>query len=149
MRTRRSKGEVLIEQLMDAIAGFIFLVDGDVSILDYNSSAGRLLGSGRHEVLRRRGGDVLHCVHSKDVAEGRGRGEFCKTCLVRDSVNRAMTGRKCVRRRARMQLEAGNGVSELYILVSAAPLAGQGRPKVLLILQENGEVLQLQSLAAR
>jgi len=35
--------EVLLRQLLDAIPAFVFLVDQDVTILDYNAAAAELL----------------------------------------------------------------------------------------------------------
>src|ERR1017187_5262883 len=48
--------EVLLRQLLDAIPSYVFLVDKDVSILDYNAAAGAFLGIGRRRILRHRGG---------------------------------------------------------------------------------------------
>ena len=86
--------EVLLRQLLDAIPSYVFLVDKDVTILDYNAAAGAFLGIGRRRILRHRGGDVFHCLHSRDVTAGCGRGPFCKDCLVRGAVNEAFAGKK-------------------------------------------------------
>ena len=138
--------KIMIKQFLNAIPAFVFLVDDDVRIVAYNRLAGRLLGEGPREILRRHGGDVLHCLHSKDAAEGCGRGEFCRTCLVRGAVHDAMAGTRCVRRRVRMELESGGGRSELYILLSASPLVYEGSRRVLLIMEDVAELMQLQNL---
>ena len=48
--------EVLLRQLLDAIPSYVFLVDRDVTILDYNAAAGAFQGIGRRSILRHRGG---------------------------------------------------------------------------------------------
>ncbi len=147
MQTRHSHETSSSRELLDAIPGFAFLMDDDVSILEYNAAAQSLMRRDRREILRRRGGDVLHCVHSHDAPEGCGRGPHCKRCLLRRSVNRAVTGAQCVRRRVRMQLEDGHRKPrELYILVSAAPLTLRGRTLALVILEDVAAPIRLRNL---
>jgi PAS domain-containing protein len=132
--------EALLRQLLDAIPSYVFLVDRDVTILDYNAAAGAFLGVGPRKILRHRGGEVFHCLHSKDVTEGCGHGPFCQSCLVRGAVNEAFTGRKCVRRQARMDLCSGRGVRHLDMLVTASPFDYQGHERVVLILEDLGRI---------
>jgi PAS domain-containing protein len=139
--------EVLLRQLLDAIPSYVFLVDKDVTILDYNAAAGAFLGIGRHRILRHRGGDVLHCLHSRDVTEGCGRGPFCKHCLIRGAVNEAFAGKKTVRRQVRMELCSGRTVKKLHVLLTASPFDYQGHERVVLILEDIGGIAALQRLA--
>ena len=138
--------EVLLRQLLDAIPSYVFLVDRDVTILDCNAAAGAFLGIGRRRILRHRGGDAFHCLHSRDVTAGCGRGPFCKSCLVRGAVNEAFTGKKCVRRQVRMELWSGRKVRELHVLLTASPFAYQGHERVVLILEDIGGIAALQRL---
>jgi len=138
--------EVLLRQLLDAIPSYVFLVDKDVTILDYNAAAGTFLGVGRRQILRHRGGEVFHCLHSRDVAEGCGYGPFCKSCLVRGAVNEAFAGKKCVRRHVRMELCRGSTVKKLDVLLTASPFTYQGHERVVLILEDIGGLTALQRL---
>jgi PAS domain-containing protein len=138
--------EVLLRQLLDAIPSYVFLVDRDVTILDYNAAAGAFLGMGRRSILRHRGGEVFHCLHSRDVTEGCGRGPFCKNCLVRGAVNEAFAGRKSVRRQVRMELCSGRRVKRLHVLLTASPFEYQGHERVVLILEDIGGIAALQRI---
>ena len=138
--------EVLLRQLLDAIPSYVFLVDKDVSILDYNAAAGAFLGVGRRRILRQRSGDVLHCLHSRDVTAGCGRGPFCKHCLVRGAVNEAFAGKKCVRRQVSMELSSGRGVKKLHVLLTASPFNYKGHERAVLILEDLGGLAALQRL---
>ena len=138
--------EVLLRQLLDAIPSYVFLVDRDVTILDYNAAAGAFLGIGQRRILRHRAGDVFHCLHSRDVTAGCGRGPFCKSCLVRRAVNEAFVGKKCVRRQVRMELCSGRKVTELNVLLTASPFSYQGHERVVLILEDLGGLAALQRL---
>jgi PAS domain-containing protein len=128
--------EELLRQLLDAIPSYIFLMDSDCAVQDYNTAAGVFLGQGPHQILRRRGGEVFHCIHSTDVAEGCGRGEFCRNCLIRGAVGEAFAGRRCVRRHAKMELASKAGVKELNVLITASPFLYQGYRWVALILED-------------
>ena len=138
--------EVLLRQLLDAIPSYVFLVDRDVTILDYNAAAGAFLGIGRRLILRHRGGDVFHCLHSRDVTAGCGHGPFCKSCLVRGAVNEAFAGKKCVRRQVCMELWSGRKVKKLHVLLTASPFAYQGHERVVLILEDLSGLAALQRL---
>ena len=138
--------EVLLRQLLDAMPSYVFLVDKDVSILDYNAAAGAFLGIGRRRILRHRAGEVFHCLHSRDVTAGCGRGPFCKSCLVRGAVNEAFVGKKCVRRQVCMELCSGRKVKKLPVLLTAAPFACQGHERVVLILEDLGGIAAFQRL---
>jgi PAS domain-containing protein len=139
--------EALLRQLLDAIPSYVFLVDRDVTILDYNAAAGGFLGVGRRQIIRKRGGDVLHCLHSRDVTEGCGRGPFCQSCPIRGAVTEAFDGHKCVRRQVRMDLSAGRRVKHLDVLVTASPFNYKGHERVVLILEDIGGIAALQRLA--
>jgi PAS domain-containing protein len=136
--------ETLLRQLLDAIPSYVFLVDQDVTILDYNAAAGGFLGVGPRKILRHRSGEVFHCLHSREVSGGCGRGPFCKTCLVRGAVNEAFAGKKCVRRQVRMELDAGKRVKYLDVLLTASPFDYQGHERVVLILEDLGRIAALQ-----
>ncbi len=138
--------EVLLRRLLDAMPSYVFLVDRDVTILDYNAAAAAFLGIGRRSVLRHRGGEVFHCLHARDVAAGCGHGPFCKTCLIRAAVNEAFGGKKCVRRQVCMELCSGRTVKKLHVLLTASPFAYQGHERVVLILEDLGGIAALQRL---
>ena len=138
--------DVLLRQLLDAMPSLVFVVDKDVSILDYNAAAGAFLRKGRQQILRRRGGDVFHCIHSTDAAGGCGRGDFCKTCAIRGAVNEAFAGSKSVRRRLRMQLVSEGKTTNLDILLTASPFSYRGHEMAVLVLEDLGKIAELQPL---
>jgi PAS domain-containing protein len=146
IQVTQMSNEVLLRQLLDAIPSYVFLVDRDLTILDYNAAAGAFLGTGPRQILGRRGGDVLRCLHSTDAPEGCGRGEFCENCLIREAVNEAFAGKKRVRQQLCMELLSGGNVRKLDVLLTASPFAYQGHERVALILEDIGEIIKLQRL---
>lgn len=133
IKVTQMTNEVLLRRLLDAIPSYVFLVDRDMVILDYNAAAGTYLGVGP-KMLRRRAGEVLHCLHARDA--GCGYGPFCKDCLVRGAVNEAFAGKKCVRRQVRMELESRKGVKCLDVLVTASAFDYQGHERAVLVLED-------------
>ena len=122
----------------------ILVVDNDMRILFWNSSALRLLGS--DEVFQQRGGEALHCIHSGDTEEGCGHGPHCKTCVLRNSVNEAIRGEKVYRRKTIIQRKIGEKVTDVPLLVTTSPFTYENRSLTLLILEDIHELMELGSL---
>lgn len=146
MPQRLSEMGDMVAAVLDAIPSPIFLVDDDVQILGYNLAASRLLAQAPDEVMRRRAGEVLHCLHANEAPGGCGRAEFCQDCLVRNSVNESRLGQRVVRKRARMELVTAAGTVELYLLVTTTPFTYQAKPLVLLILEDISELMELKGI---
>jgi PAS domain-containing protein len=121
--------------LFDAMPMPVFVVDEDVTILEYNLAAGRLLGSRKRTVIRQRGGEVLRCVNSTEVPEGCGRAPACRDCVVRQSVRAAFRGRRVIRKRAQMELVAKGKTVKVDLRVSCQPVTYGQSTFVLLILE--------------
>src|SRR5512133_2168987 len=92
--------------LFNAMPMPVFVVDEDVSILDYNTAAAQFVGEDRKAVLRKRSGDVLHCVNGHRSSEGGcGRTTFCPDCVIRNAVRSASKGRTVTRRKTSFEFE--------------------------------------------
>ena len=136
-----------MRSLFDAMPTALFVVDEDVRIQFWNAAAVPLLGPDPELAYRKRGGEVLHCVHATDVPGGCGRAEYCKDCVVRQSVNEAFRGEKTFRSKTRMELQGSdNLITEVNLLVTAAPFTWEGRSFSLLILEDISELIQLRSI---
>ena len=89
--------ELYYQTILNAIPLMIFIVDGDVRIRDLNNAAATVFGLDKATILNRRGGEVLHCLHAHDVAEGCGRALFCDNCAIRKSVIKCLEGQAVTR----------------------------------------------------
>jgi len=146
MPQRLSEMGDLVATVLDAIPSYILVVDEDVQIIGFNLAASLLLGESPELVLHRRAGDILHCLHATEAAEGCGRAEFCKDCPVRNSVYESFRGQKVVRKRARMELLSAERKLEIYLLVTTAPFLYQDNSLVLLILEDISELMELKRI---
>jgi hypothetical protein len=137
---------VLLRAALDAIPSYVLVVDEDVKIVEYNAAAGWLLGIDREEILQNRGGDLLRCVHARQHPEGCGHSEFCKICIIRDSVDQAFAGKHIIRRRGLMQLESGQQASDLHILVSASVVSLDGQDLAMVVIEDINLLVELQRI---
>jgi len=133
-------------ELLEAIPLPVFLVDEDVRILDFNPAASRLMNQDREVILNRRGGEMMHCLHSRDVEEGCGRGPRCGDCVIRNSVGAALRDGGRVREKAILELRLPEGARRIEMMVTAAPVNIDGRHLVLLILEDISELMDLRRL---
>jgi PAS domain-containing protein len=122
----------------------ILVVDDDMRILFWNSSALRLLRS--DVVFQQRGGEALSCIHSGDTEEGCGHGLQCKICVLWNSVNEASRGEKVYRKKTIMQRKIGEKVTDVPLLVTTSPFTYENRSLTLLILEDIHELMELGSL---
>jgi hypothetical protein len=136
----------IIRTVFDALPSMVFVVDQDVRIEEYNAAAAEFLSGRRDAVLKRRTGDVLHCIHSTDVPEGCGRSTLCSDCIIRNSVAEAFKGESLVRRRAKLNVLRNGMISEIYALITASPFQFNNRQLVLLVFEDISEIAELRRM---
>ncbi|MCW5200272.1 PAS domain-containing protein [Desulfobulbus sp. F4] len=133
----------LLRAVFDALPSLIFVVDRDVQIQEYNAAAAELIQAGRETVLRRRAGDILHCIHSEETPEGCGRSAACKDCIVRNSVVKAFLGNRVVRRKARIEYILDGKKKEIFSLITTSPFSFEGSIHALLVIEDISEIAEL------
>jgi PAS domain-containing protein len=121
--------------LFDAMPMPVFVVDKDLSIFDHNAAAARLFGKGKKLVIRRRGGELLNCVHSMKGASACSSAPACRDCMVLKSVRTAARGRRVTRRWAPMELVRNGRVAKVKLRVSCQPF-NYGRSSFILLVLE-------------
>ena len=121
--------------LFDAMPMPVFVVDKDMSILDYNAAAARLFGSDKRAVLKRRGGNVWNCLNAEETPEGCGHAPFCRNCMIRKSVRAASQGHCVTRRWVEMDLVRKGKTAKVELRVSCQPFTYGKSSFILLILE--------------
>jgi len=135
-----------LRSVFDAVPAMMLVVDADVSICFWNTAASKLVGTDKKLIYRKKGGEVLGCVHVTDTPEGCGRGPHCKDCVVRNAVQKAVSGGTAYRQKTRMELHNNGVVVEVHMLVTAASFIFNKMSFVLLTLEDISELMQLQSM---
>ncbi|MEW6219665.1 MAG: PAS domain-containing protein [Thermodesulfobacteriota bacterium] len=136
----------LASRILDAIPLSIFLVDEDVRILGLNAAAQQTLGLAPAEVLQRRGGEALHCLHSLETPAGCGGSPACRTCVIRLAVRDGLEGGTVIRRRAKLQRVSGDGRVNIELLVTVNPFPDPEQRLAILVLEDITELSLLQDL---
>ena len=121
--------------LFDAMPLPVFVVDEDVRILECNAAAIRWFGPDKQTIVKRRGGEVLHCVHAMETPEGCGRAPACPDCPVRKAVQAASRGQCVTRQKARMELAAGGKTTKMDLQISCSAFNYERARFVLLVLE--------------
>jgi len=121
--------------LFDAMPMPVFVVNKDMCIFDYNTAAAQLMNKDKKTIIRRRGGDVLNCVHSMEGAEGCGSAPACRDCMVRKSVRKAVRGSRVTRQSAQMELVRKGRTARVKLRVSCQPFTYGRSSFVLLVLE--------------
>ncbi len=132
--------------LLDALPSLAFVADGEATILEANRAARQWLGDGVGTRLSLHPGDVLHCIFPQDSRGGCGTTDFCPSCVLRQSIEAVVSGRPAPRRMAHMILGATGPPEDRWFLVSASPLALEGRKLVLVVLEDATQLVELREL---
>jgi CheY-like chemotaxis protein len=140
------ENELRIQTILNAIPQPVFLTDEDVRILDFNPAARVLVDSERNQVIRQRGGDIMHCIHARETSEGCGYSTSCRTCVIRNSVGSVISGAPVSRRKTRMEFHTPRGVAEVDMLITAAPIELHGKRLALLVFEDITELITLRAL---
>jgi PAS domain-containing protein len=130
-----------LRAIFDAIPLPAFIVDADVRIQDFNTAAEQFLGAEPASALYRRGGEAFHCIHAE--MDGCGRSKPCRDCVIRRSVNGAMTGRATCRELHQAELRTRQGTAAIDLLVTASLLPYTEPPHALVILEDLGETTRI------
>jgi len=136
----------LLARAFDAMPSPVFVVDEDVRIHEYNIAAAALLTDEKAVVLRKRGGEALHCLQHNNAEEGCGQAAACMDCVVRNSVDKAFQGNSVVRSRQKMELVREEKVIEAHVLVTASPFVFHDSHYVILVLEDISELVELQEI---
>lgn len=131
--------------ILDAIPSPVFVAQEDVKIVDYNTAASGMLGETPSLIIRKRAGEALHCLHSSEVPEGCGRAPHCRDCIIRNSVNESLKGKKLIRQKTRMEIVREGKTDEAFFLVTTVPFDFHREKLVLIILEDISELVALKS----
>ncbi len=135
-----------LRPIIDALPSLVLLVDADLTVHDCNLAAEKLIGPQTSVFLKRRGGDVLHCIHSVESPGGCGHSLPCRTCIIRNSVRRAFQGEATMRHRMALQVEQDGRTLDLQTFLSVSALPGDHDGFALLVMEDITPIAQISAL---
>ena len=132
-----------LKTLFESIPCGVLIVDEDRRVQAVNNVLERTFGLAGTDVIDKRGGEALRCVHASTSPEGCGYASQCRNCRVRSTALQALEGKHLHRQRAEVQLTVGDAVQDLVLLVSAAPLEYEEARLAIVILEDVTELSRL------
>jgi PAS domain-containing protein len=127
-REREEQKAQYLRAIFDAFPHPTSIVDADVQIQDFNTAAEKFLGPEPALARYRRGGEVLHCIPAE--MKGCGKAAPCKDCIIRNSVNRALTGKATHRELHKAELHTPKGKRAIDLFVTSSLLPYAQPPRV-------------------
>lgn len=141
-----ARGE-LLDAVLDAFPSPVFVVDGDVRIVEANRAARDRFSSAAGLVDRRLCGDVLGCLHAEHGPGPCGSTEHCSECPLRDSIQVARDADRATSRRlGRVHLASQPPDEETWFLITVTALQFPGERLYLLVLEDVTELVALQQI---
>ncbi len=126
----------------------MLLVDAERRILKVNKLGAVFSGRSVAEMVGRRSGEALRCLHALDDPRGCGFGAHCETCLVRTTIKNTLeTGTN--HHNVEVTMHFGGGEAEWHFLLSTSLLSVRERPVALVSLMDITERKQAEEMIQR
>jgi signal transduction histidine kinase/CheY-like chemotaxis protein len=126
-----------LDTIYDNAPLIMLLVDAECRVCKMNKLAEECAEADAADMIGRRGGEALRCVHALDDPEGCGFGPHCQTCLVRRTVLDTLeTGLSYHQVEASLPFLIADEPQDLTFLISTARLAIREQPHVLVTIQD-------------
>lgn len=132
-----------LQELIDTFPAMSFVVEEDVTVVAFNTSASRFLHI-KADALRHLTGQVISCANAMNTPCGRSKP--CKDCDVRLAINSAYKGFPVERKQTTMKLVLEGKVQQFHLLVTTKPYRQGMYTKVLLFIENITEYVTLQQL---
>ncbi|MBW2731782.1 MAG: hypothetical protein JRH20_05270 [Deltaproteobacteria bacterium] len=132
-----------LQELIDTFPAMTFVVEEDVTVVAFNTSASRFFGI-KASALKHLTGQLIYCVNA--MGGTCRRTLKCKDCDLRLALERASQGVAVERKQTTMKLAVdGEPAREFHLLVTTKPYRGP-YPKVLLFIENVTEHVLLERL---
>ncbi|MGQ9557761.1 MAG: ATP-binding protein [Desulfurispora sp.] len=126
-----------LQEIFAAIPAGVLLLSSRYEIVQINDVAARLTGHSSGEMLGRPVGRGINCVNEKEGPEGCGSSHLCRSCPLRRAVAEVFERRRPIpARELKLRLKVAGRVESRWLRLGAAPLELDGRPHVVLTLED-------------
>ncbi|WP_243313764.1 PAS domain-containing sensor histidine kinase [Fundidesulfovibrio agrisoli] len=124
-----------IAQTLDAIPIIVIVLDRNRQVVLANAQTLHATGLPIEELLGKRPGEALNCVHALSAPRGCGTTQFCTRCGALRSLLAGLEGRKSVQECSLSRMGT-QGVEALDLQVSSSPIEIEGSAYVLFSIQD-------------
>jgi PAS domain S-box-containing protein len=115
----------------------MIIVDRERRVRKANSFAAEFAGSPEEELIGKRGGEALRCIHHLDDPRGCGFGPYCEQCKVRRTVTASFDKRKSFKKlESKLPFFRDGSEKELTFLLSTSYLEIKEEPLVIVSIED-------------
>ena len=133
--------------ILGAISGIVLVLNENRQIIYGNEDFVKALGLGSvSEVLGKRPGEALGCIHSGSMEAGCGTSEACAVCGAVNSIVESQNSSEKVIKEARLTTQSGEFQVSWDMMVSASPVSFDGKTFYVLSLNDISHEKRRQSL---
>lgn len=144
MNLSDSTGKHFLQSVIDAMPHPVLVVNNDIRIHAYNQKAGHQFKD--DQISDRKCGDILKCLNAITTKEGCGGSEECKTCDIRNSVNKVAEKGGMSQTRVQITSHDANGIPfTSNLLVTAAPIEFDEEELILLTIEDINDLMALRN----
>jgi hypothetical protein len=136
----------LLKSIFDAIPSPAFLFSEELIAVAANQYAVNVSGDAPLSLLRRKTGDVFGCFHSRKLSLACEDCPRLHDCVFISTLHSAFKGVRVVKVRAKLGILKENQNCPYFCLITASPLELDGQRYCLMILEDIGELVELQGI---
>ncbi|HUW42107.1 MAG TPA: ATP-binding protein [Rectinemataceae bacterium] len=125
--------------VLDLMPSVSFIVNSRRQILFANAAALEKLKIRAEDILGARSGEVLGCIHSREMPGGCGSSEACRVCGAVNAILEALDDDRRNSRECRIGVQGPEGPSSLDLLVTAVPIASEDGRFAVVTLDDIGD----------
>lgn len=136
-QVRSTSENPLVDTIMKVVGGVVAVLNEHRQILAINQALLELFGIGDAiAVLGLRPGEAIGCIHAQEMPAGCGTSEFCRTCGAAIAMVTSLSDSRPVSKNCALAVERHGRREDLYLRVSACPMAFGERRLLMLFLQD-------------
>lgn len=134
------ENEAVLSVIFNSAPVIMMLLNDQTEIETMNATGLTSTGNSENSVKGLRGGDVFHCVGTINNPAGCGKGEICKNCRVRGTVEECLkTGQPVLKQEAEIISVVDGTFRTSTVMVSATPIRRNNQKFVLVTIDDISE----------
>jgi nitrogen fixation/metabolism regulation signal transduction histidine kinase len=142
-KTALVRGDKLLVEVLDAMPDMVMVLNGNRQIVAANRAFLATLRATVGEVVEKRPGEAIGCVHSGEGPDGCGTGPCCATCGAVHAVLDSQHSGGTAIRECRILVAVPGGVDTLELRVAASPLSIGGERFIVVVAEDISQARRL------
>jgi nitrogen fixation/metabolism regulation signal transduction histidine kinase len=126
----------LLREVLNAMPGMVLVLNSNRQIVSANRAVLEILKVAINDVLEKRPGEAVGCIHAKGGPDGCGTSRHCITCGAVNAILESQKHHEKIVRECRIMVEGPAGESPLDLKVTATPITVKGEQFVVAAIED-------------